>query len=161
MRIKTLIDEDFVNYKKSSMFIGSISCGGKCCIEGGIPLSVCQNDGWRKSAPIDVRDENIVKRYMNNGISQAIVLGGLEPMEQPDEVVELVRVLREDFGCHDDVVIYTGYYPDEVSTILDRLREFDNIIVKFGRYIPNMKSRFDDVLGVWLASNNQYAERIS
>ena len=161
MRIKTLIDEDFVNYKKPSMFIGSISCGGKCCIEGGIPLSVCQNDGWRKSAPIDVRDENIVKRYMNNGISQAIVLGGLEPMEQPDEVVELVRVLREDFGCHDDVVIYTGYYPDEVATILDRLREFDNIIVKFGRYIPNMKSRFDDVLGVWLASNNQYAERIS
>ena len=161
MRIKTLIDEDFVNYKKSSMFIGSISCGGKCCIEGGIPLSVCQNDGWRKSAPIDVRDENIVKRYMNNGISQAIVLGGLEPMEQPDEVVELVRVLREDFGCHDDVVIYTGYYPDEVSTILDRLREFDNIIVKFGRYIPNMKPRFDDVLGVWLASNNQYVERIS
>ena len=81
-------------------------------------------------------------------------------MEQPDEVVELVRVLREDFGCHDDVVIYTGYYPDEVSTILDRLREFDNIIVKFGRYIPNMKPRFDDVLGVWLASNNQYVERI-
>lgn len=161
MKIKTLIDEDFVNYKKPSMFIGSISCGGKCCIEGGIPLSVCQNDGWRKSAPIDVRDENIVKRYMNNGISQAIVLGGLEPMEQPDEVVELVRVLREDFGCHDDVVIYTGYYPDEVSTILDRLREFDNIIVKFGRYIPNMKPRFDDVLGVWLASNNQYVERIS
>ena len=161
MRIKTLIDEDFVNYKKSSMFIGSISCGGKCCIEGGIPLSVCQNDGWRKSAPIDVRDENIVKRYMNNGISQAIVLGGLEPMEQPDEVVELVRVLREDFGCHDDVVIYTGYYPDEVSTILDRLREFDNIIVKFGRYIPNMNSRFDDVLGVHLASDNQYAVKIS
>ena len=161
MRIKTLIDEDFVNYKKSSMFIGSISCGGKCCIEGGIPLSVCQNDGWRKSAPIDVRDETLVKRYLNNGISQAIVLGGLEPMEQPDEIVELVRVLREDFDCHDDVVIYTGYYPDEVSTILDRLREFDNIIVKFGRYIPNMKSRFDDVLGVHLASDNQYAVKIS
>ena len=161
MRIKTLIDEDFVNYKKSSMFIGSISCGGKCCTEGNFPLSVCQNDGWRKNAPIDVRDENIVKRYMNNGISQAIVLGGLEPMEQPDEIVELVRVLREDFDCHDDVVIYTGYYPDEVATVLDRLREFDNIIVKFGRYIPNMKSRFDDVLGVYLASENQYAVKIS
>ena len=82
-------------------------------------------------------------------------------MEQPDEIVELVRVLREDFDCHDDVVIYTGYYPDEVATVLDRLREFDNIIVKFGRYIPNMKSRFDDVLGVYLASENQYAVKIS
>ena len=46
MRVKTIVDEDFTNYKKPAMFIGTISCGGKCCIEAGIPLSVCQNDGW-------------------------------------------------------------------------------------------------------------------
>ena len=161
MRVKTIVDEDFVNYSKPSMFIGTISCGGKCCIEGGFPLSVCQNDGWRGNAPIDIRDEVIVKRYLQNQITHAIVLGGLEPMEQSDEVLALIKTLREDFGCHDDVVIYTGYYPDEVTAILDKLQVFDNIVVKFGRYVPNMKSRFDDVLGVNLASDNQYAVRIS
>ena len=161
MRVKTIVDEDFVNYQKPSMFIGTISCGGKCCLEGGFPLSVCQNDGWRGNAPIDIRDEVIVKRYLQNQITHAIVLGGLEPMEQPDEVLALIKTLREDFDCHDDVVIYTGYYPDEVTAILDKLQVFDNIVVKFGRYVPNMKSRFDEVLGVTLASENQYAERIS
>ena len=161
MRVKTIVDEDFVNYSKPSMFIGTISCGGKCCLEGGFPLSVCQNDGWRGNAPIDIRNEVIVKRYLQNQITHAIVLGGLEPMEQSDEVLALIKTLREDFDCHDDVVIYTGYYPDEVTAILDKLQAFNNIVVKFGRYIPNIKSRFDDILGVNLASDNQYAVRIS
>ena len=161
MRVKTIVDEDFVNYSKPSMFIGTISCGGKCCLEGGFPLSVCQNDGWRGCAPINIADEVIVKRYLNNPITKSIVLGGMEPMEQSDEVLALIKTLRDDYGCHDDVVIYTGYYPDEVTAILEKLQSFDNIVVKFGRYIPNIKSRFDDVLGVTLVSENQYAERIS
>ena len=37
---------------------------------------------------------------------------------------------------------------------------FTNIIIKFGRYIPNQKPHYDEVLGVNLASDNQYAERI-
>lgn len=161
MRVKTIVDEDFVNYKTPSMFIGTISCGGKCCTEGGFPLSVCQNDGWRGCAPIDIRDEVIIKRYLQNPLTNSIVFGGLEPIEQYEEVLALIKMLREDYDCHDDVVIYTGYYPEEISIILSMIQKYDNIIVKFGRYIPNMKSRFDEVLGVELASDNQYAVRVS
>ena len=162
MRVKTIIDEDFVNYQKPSMFIGTISCGGKCCIEGGFPLSVCQNDGWRGNAPIDIRDRVIIERYLHNGISRAIVFGGLEPMEQSDELFEFIDMLRNTYKCDDDVVIYTGYNREEISGIVEHLaHRFSNIIIKFGRYIPNMKSRFDEVLGVELASENQYAVRIS
>lgn len=162
MRVKTIVDEDFVNYKKPAMFIGTISCGGKCCIEGGFPLSVCQNDGWRGNAPIDIRDRVIIERYLHNSISQAIVFGGLEPMEQSDELLAFIDTLRNQYKCNDDVVIYTGYTQAEISGIVERLASrFDNIVIKFGRYIPNIKSRFDEVLGVELASENQYAVRIS
>lgn len=162
MRVKTIVDEDFVNYKKPSMFIGTISCGGKCCIEGGFPLSVCHNDGWRGSAPIDIRDRVIIERYLHNDISKAIVFGGLEPMEQSDELFEFIDMLRNTYKCDDDVVIYTGYNPSEISSIVEKLaHRFSNIIIKFGRYVPNTKSRFDEVLGVTLASENQYATRIS
>lgn len=161
MRVKTIVHEDFVNYKKPAMFIGAISCNGKCCTEGGFPMSVCQNDGWRSCAPISMEDEAIVKLYLQNPITTSIVFGGLEPIEQFGEMLELIRVLRKDFRCHDDVVIYTGYYPEEIGAVLNQLRQFDNIIVKFGRYIPNIKSRFDEVLGVQLASENQYAMKIS
>ena len=161
MRVKTVVDEDFTNYKKPAMFIGTISCGGKCCTEAGIPLSVCQNDGWRSCAPVALSDREICMRYLSNPLTSAIVIGGLEPFEQAKEVHKLIWTLRNAFSCNDDVVIYTGYYPEEVSEPLQSLSVFENIFVKFGRYIPNRPHRFDPVLGVELASDNQYALKLS
>lgn len=159
MRVKTIVDEDFTNYKEPAMFIGTISCGGKCCIEAGIPLSVCQNDGWRASAPISIDNEQLCLRYLNNPLTESIVFGGLEPLEQFDELCSFLEVLRGQFQCKDDVVIYTGYYFEEVPEWIQQLATYGNVIVKFGRYIPNQKHIFDEVLGVELASDNQYAER--
>lgn len=161
MRVKTIVDEDFVNYKKPSMFIGTISCNGKCCIEAGIPLSVCQNDGWRSCAPVNVNTRGLCERYLNNPLTKAIVFGGLEPFEQFDEMAWVIAVLRRNYRCNDDIVIYTGYYPDEIVDKVSKLSEFENIIIKFGRYVPDRPSRMDDVLGVELASDNQYAIKIS
>lgn len=160
MRIKTIVDEDFTNYKKPSMFVGTISCGGKCCIEAGIPLSVCQNDGWRSCAPISIEDIKLCVRYLVNPITQAIVFGGLEPMEQFEELETFIRTLRLGIRCDDDIVIYTGYNADEIKDEVAALSKYKNIIVKFGRYVPDRPSRYDDVLGVTLASDNQYAKEV-
>jgi len=40
--------------------------------------------------------------------------------------------------------------------MLDIYRDM-NIIIKFGRFIPDQKSHMDETLGVELASPNQYA----
>lgn len=161
MRVKTIVEEDFVNYKKPSMFVGTISCNGKCCLEANIPLSVCQNDVWRTCAIHHIPDRELCKRYLSNPITEAIVFGGLEPFEQTDELLDLVKMLREDFKCTDDVVIYTGYDMQEILPAIEMLQQYPNIIVKFGRYIPDKPSHFDFVLGVHLASPNQYATKIS
>lgn len=161
MRVKTIVDEDFTNYKKPAMFIGTISCDGKCCVEAGIPLSVCQNDGWRSCAPIVISDEDICIRYIRNPITKSVVIGGLEPFEQFEEVFNLISKLRMELMCDDDVVIYTGYNKEEIKQEVQALGLFKNIIIKFGRYVPDRKSRYDEMLGVSLVSDNQYAERIS
>lgn len=161
MRVLTVVDERFDDYKKPSMFIGTISCGGKCCIEAGIPTSVCQNDGWRSRAPVTIDSCELCERYLANKVTEAVIFGGLEPFEQFNEMEEVIHDLRLVFRCNDDVVIYTGYYPEEIKEQLKTLSAYKNIIVKFGRFVPNSTSRFDDVLGVTFASDNQYAERIS
>lgn len=161
MRLKTIMDEDFTNYKKASMFIGTISCGGKCCIEAGIPVTVCQNYSWHNSPVLNLDDEKICKRYVENPLTHAIVIGGLEPFEQFGELYELIRTLREDFECNDDVVIYTGYTQEEIQNKVEELKKFPNIIIKFGRYVPNSTSHYDEVLGITLVSENQYGEKIS
>jgi hypothetical protein len=38
---------------------------------------------------------------------------------------------------------------------------FKNIIIKFGRFVPNKPHHIDEVLGIELASDNQYAKRIN
>lgn len=161
MLIKDIIDEDFSNYKVPSMLICTSFCNGKCCTELELPLSVCQNDGWRNIAPVPVQDDEIIKRYLNNKLTGAIVFGGLEPFEQFDELLGIVSKLRDDYNCSDTIVIYTGFYHDEIYKKVEKLKNFKNIIIKFGRYMTGQESHFDDVLGVILANKEQYAEVIS
>lgn len=161
MRVKMICDEWFQDYKFPAMFIGTISCGGKCCVEAGLPLSVCHNDRWRTHPPYEIPDKDICERYLKDGITTAIIIGGLEPFEQFHEVCALINTLRNTYHCNDTVIIYTGYNREEVEPQIKWLSGYQNIIVKFGRYIPNRQSVFDDVLGVELASDNQHAERIS
>ena len=50
---------------------------------------------------------------------------------------------------------------DEILSKIEDLLKFSNIIIKFGRYIPGQKPHYDEILGVNLASDNQYAEVIT
>ena len=70
-------------------------------------------------------------------------------------------LFRKFYSQIDDIVIYTGYKKYEIENQLAQLKQFPNIVVKFGRYIPQQPPVYDEVLGVELASLNQYAERIS
>ena len=157
MIVKGIIDEDFINYKKPSMYIAFPYCSWKCDKECG--QQVCQNGTLAQSSDIHISLESIVERYMNNDISQAIVMSGLEPFDSWSNLYHLIV----NFRCktQDDIVIYTGYYADEIRSQINKLKEFPNIIIKFGRYIPNQNKHYDKILGVALASNNQYGVKIS
>ncbi len=157
MIIKQLLDEDFVNYKKPSMFIGFPSCSWKCDRECG--MQVCQNSALASSPIKNIGFKTIVNRYINNPITSSVVCGGLEPFDTWDDLYVLITYLR--LLTQDDIVIYTGYYKEEIEVYIDELKVFPNIIIKFGRYIPDQEKHYDEVLGVYLASDNQYAERIS
>lgn len=158
MHIKGITDEDFVNYKVPSMFVSTNQCTFKCEKECGIEC--CQNSPLVKQKTKSINDDTIIKRYMQNPITKAIVFGGLEPFDQWGELYAFIAKLRIEYGVKDDVVIYTGYTYDEIEGECMMLMMFDNIVVKFGRYKPNGRRKFDDVLGITLASDNQYAMRL-
>lgn len=160
MRLKGIVTEDFVNYKYPSMFLSTCFCDYKCCKEQGLDIGVCQNAPLAQVPIQDIPDEIIYEQFISNPITKAIVIGGLEPMIQINEVVELVNLFRKN-GENAPFVIYTGYYPQELIEPISRLKQYENIIIKFGRFIPRMPHKIDPVLGVELASNNQYAEVIS
>ena len=160
MVIKGLLDEDFTNYKKPSMYIAFPTCTFKCREESGC---TCLNENIIFSPQIHITTEEVVNRYLSNPITKAFVFAGLEPFDSVDDLVALIHSIRK--RTVDDIVIYTGYTKEEVKKILgDDLAKITkyagNIIVKYGRYIPNRPSRFDEELGVTLISDNQFAENI-
>ena len=157
IKIKGIRMEDFTNYKKPSMYIAFPSCTFKCERECG--QKICQNSSLVQSKTLEVDVKYIVNKYINNPITSAIVIGGLEPLDSKEDLLILISYLRT--STQDDIIIYTGYKEEEIKNQLQYLRAYRNIIVKFGRFIPNQQPHYDDVLGVMLASDNQYAERIS
>jgi len=159
LKIKLIKDEAFSDYKKPYMFIGTCQCNFKCCTEAGLPITVCQNEPWVRGQDFVLDNSKIVERYLTNPITQAIVIGGMEPFDQFIELFELVSEFRK--ATIDDIIIYTGYYPEEIENAVATCQQFPNIIIKFGRFIPNQTPHFDGVLGVNLASDNQYAQKIS
>lgn len=159
MLIKGLVDEDFINYKKPSMFIIFPFCSFKC--ENEAKVHCCQNSDLARSPMIEISIEEIIQRYVSNSISKSMVCGGLEPLDSFDNLLRLLYSFRD--KCNDDFVIYTGYtkLECEQNGWIKKLSNFSNVIIKFGRYIPNSTSHYDDVLGVTLNSEGQFAEKIS
>ena len=157
MKIKGIIFEDFINYKKPSMVIEFPYCDFKCNKECG--QQVCQNSSLVKSPTHNISIEKIVLSYLKNTITEAIVCQGLEPFDSRADLYDLIRFFRK--YSNDDIVIYTGYTEEELGTQIDYLTAlYENIIIKFGRFIPGKPSYYDETLGIFLASSNQYAKRI-
>lgn len=162
-KVKDVIDEDFVNYKKCSMFIATSICNFKCEHEDN-EIS-CQNSKIVKQKTIEVKIDELINRF-DKSMSKAIVFGGLEPFDQFKELISFIVKFRST-KHKQDIVIYTGYTEEEICKIkLNDKNIFDiigdyflsPIIIKFGRYKSNLPKRHDDILGVTLISDNQYAK---
>lgn len=157
MIVKDILIEDFVNYKEPCMTIAFPYCTFKCEKECGVRC--CQNSALAQSPNKNVSYEYIINQYINNPITKAICCQGLEPFDSWSDLLELISHLRK--KTLDDIVIYTGYYENEIQPYINKLKtDFKNIVVKFGRYIPDQQPHYDEVLGVNLASDNQKGVKI-
>lgn len=120
-------------------------CPG-CCHEG------------RHHTPIYEEDSvEIIKKILDYGFSEGLVLGGFEWTEQPDELLELIREAR----LHElKIILYTHHTEDSLRTMLPELYSYKGIYVKYGEYREEEKSSTNIQYGIPLASENQYIKII-
>lgn len=156
MKVLGVTDYDIVNYKVPSMFIAMPYCSFKCEKECGD--YVCQNRLLAQSPKIEVSNEKLLNIFTTMPLTKAVVFGGLEPFDSWNDIKDFIQFFRQHSAA--TVVIYTGYKEEEVNDKIEFLSNYSNIIIKFGRFIPNSKGRYDEILGITLASENQYAKEI-
>ena len=155
MKVIDIKDYDICNYKKPSMFIIMPYCSFKCDIENGCKL--CQNSSLANAKKIDISVEKIIDMFDNTPNVEAIVFGGLEPFDSAEDLQCFLMNFR--YRHSQDVVIYTGYTEEEIRERYSWVYLYENIIIKYGRFKPNQKSHYDEILGVNLISDNQYAKK--
>lgn len=158
------IRETLGDYKKHSLLISVGTCSGKCWKELGLDENTCQNNILKESVR-DMSNDRIIKiidGYIEDGIISSIIFGGLEPMEQVEDIEYIINGIEEiakKYVVKIDIIIYTGFYREEIENAVNLLsiNKSNKLIIKYGRFIPNSKSRYDKILGVTLSSDNQYA----
>ena len=150
MKLIDIVDYDISNYKKPSMFLIFPYCSFKC------GRAECQNSALAEEKLKMVTASALIENYANFPLTEAVVCGGLEPFDSWEDLQAFIMNFRHYFP--DDIVIYTGYTEEEIQDKIEWLSLYENIIIKFGRYLPNQEHHFDELLGVELVSPNQYAK---
>ena len=156
MKLKGIIDYDCTNYKEPTLTLEFPYCDFKCDKLNG--CQVCQNSSLAAEPDIEVSGEQIWKLYEENPLTKAFCFQGLEPFDSHMDMIELIQFIRLTKKCNDPIIIYTGYNKGEDKITEWGFNFYPNIIVKWGRFIMGQKPHYDEVLGVNLASDNQYAE---
>lgn len=156
MKIKGIIDYDCTNYKLPCLTIEFPYCDFKCDKLNG--CQVCQNSSLAAEPDKEVNGEYIWNLYKQNPLTKAFCFQGLEPFDSYLDLLDLIIFIRIHKQCDDPIIIYTGYNEGEDWIVENSLRHYNNIIIKYGRYLMGHEPHYDDVLGVKLASNNQYAK---
>ena len=153
-------DTDFVNYKEPTFNIAAgISCTFKCCPQNP---ELCINHSLNPSTVINHSILKLIERYDAQDISKTITFQGLESLDNIKQILWFIYAFRKNHK--DTIIVWTGYTKEECEDFIYLIKDkmhFPNIIMKFGRYIPDQQPHYDPVLGVNLASDNQYAEKIS
>ena len=158
MTLKGIIDCDLVNYKQPVLTLEFPKCDFKCDKENG--CQVCQNRGLAIEPNIEIPYNKIWELYKQNPLTIGFCCQGLEPFDSPLELIGFINFIRKNVQCNDVIIIYTGYSRGEEFAVESTLRYYSNIIIKWGRYLIGYEPHYDPILGINLASNNQYAEWI-
>lgn len=145
----------FSDFHMNSLYCATTKCSGKC--KENNPNVVCQNEDIKKHKD-DYKNysgKDLLSIAKNNSFCEAILFSGLDPIDDYDNLVGIIREIRN-IDKEYPIVIYTGYAEDEIQKEIKELKTLNNIWLKVGRYIPNRESIIDRITGVKLISDNQY-----
>lgn len=112
----------------------------------------------RFDLPIVEEDsQDIIDKIKEDPFSRGIIFGGFEWTEQYDE---LLCLISESISAGLEVIVYTHYTVDQISTSYPELLNHKGIYIKCGEYDIHKVSATYSSYGVPLASTNQVIYKV-
>ena len=148
MKLKSIVDISSQFYKEPSMLINAPGWS--------FPLRDCPDVFLLNHETKEYKDEIILKRFSENPQTKAIVIAGLEPMENVIDLRSFIFSARKFFdpGNRPKIIILTTYYMEELPQkkwggLRSEIIQYGNCIIRCGRYEKTKKK----VLGIPLSYN--------
>lgn len=145
IRYKLIERERFGDAPFVGCFVSAISCELNC--------KSCFNQHIKNMDTFEIEPIEIVNMIKSNPFEKGIILGGLEWSNQPQELIELVNLAKQNSL---EVMVYTGLTEDEFYKAVDKSKLPNDVYIKFGRYVESDKQVINIQYGIKLASENQY-----
>jgi len=122
------------------------TCGCSKCCPKCISPEIWESD-IKKDVPVPQLIKAIKKIIRENEVDGITISGG-DPLEQAEEVLELISHLQE--ICH-DILLYTGFTLPELCTVLSREQykrlKKDIAVLIDGRYIDELNDNKSPLIG--------------
>lgn len=129
-------------------FIGALIIAQKC----SQLCPGCFNQHIKQDPNLFGTAESILDKVQSNAFNEGIILGGLEWTEQPEDLVDLVRLA---LWRGLKIMIYTRLTEEEFFEKFPMMSEWSPIYYKFGPYLEEHKHPYYFSKGIQLASTNQ------
>ena len=152
MQLKKIEETKTLYNNELSLYLIASSCKWKC--------KICPNAHYSRFETVDIPNTDILQKFKSDDNLKAIVIGGLEPMDQMNDLRGFIFDARKFFepGDRPKIVIYTGYEMDELnkmhySGLASELMQYGNAMVIAGRNIWKTKKKFYLSINTYLTSD--------
>jgi len=135
-------------------FVGALVCALDC----NIGCKGCFNQSLKEAPIFYKKADEIMDEIMSNPFNEGVILAGLEWSLQPTELLALVKSATV---RNMPVIVYTGH---DINTFLRRvplIKQFTEVLVKYGAYDESKLSLTHEAYGIKLASTNQHIDSIA
>lgn len=144
IRYKLIERERFGDAPFVGLLVSSISCSLDC--------EDCFNQHVKNTDTLEIEASDLINMIKSNPFEKGLILGGLEWSNQPNELIELTTIAKDN-GLQ--VMIYTGLTEDEFYNAVEKNKIPKGVYIKFGRYMKSKNTTNNIQYGVRLASENQ------
>ncbi|MCH4890037.1 radical SAM protein [Acidaminobacter sp. JC074] len=135
-------------------FVGALVCALDC----NIGCKGCFNQSLKEAPIFYKKADEVLDEIMSNPFNEGVILAGLEWSLQPSELMAMIKSCA---SKNIPVIVYTGHKIETFLRRVPKIKNYPEVLIKYGAYDESKLSLTHEAYGVRLASTNQNIQSVA